>query len=562
MRKLLLILTLLSFVVFAEAQNYETTVKDGKTYYLYHVQKGEGLYRISKNFGVSQEEIVRLNPILKTEGVKLDQVLLIPIIETVDSTLYVVHEISAKETLYSISKHYKVSIAQIEELNPNTSQSMRIGERLLISKKAVTTVTTPTISKTSAQKIEEEIVIAEQTKTITKKEVDAKTTMVEKQKVEQINKLIEHTFAPEVVEEIIEVEDNTLLVDDITNDSLVSPTPIKLAVLLPLMTDAQTRDAGTERFMEFYEGLLLAVNDMQKLGHKFIIRTYDTDRTEARVQTILLDSAMKDMDAIIGPAYPQQVTHVSNFAKEHHIPVVIPFTSKVQDIENNPWLIQFNPNEEAMVQAVAKALTEHSRQLNYIFLKDDNTEITETAFILKEELKKHSLSIKEATTIQLLDGEADYLFANNKLNVIILPSDKYNNISNVVNRLKISSREYDICLVSQYSWQKENIGLNQIYAYLFDINNSSAADLETYQSNYQRFFKAGIKNDSPRYDILGYDLFTWLSYMLEQEGDNLNERIAAVGEYIGIQSNLNFEQISEKGGWMNTAIKIHDDTNK
>lgn len=543
MKKLLLILTIFcSLMASAQTMDYETKVIDGKTYYLYPVQKGEGLYRISKNFGVSQEEVVRLNPILKTEGVKLDQILLIPVREVIDSTLYVVHKIEPKQTLYSISKQYKVTIAQIEELNPVTSQTMRIGERLLITKKAVSLPT---------QKVEDKKEIVQ----VTEPQITEETKpapVQDQQRAKEIDNLLAQSFT-------LNNAEDTLVNENLVDTTVFEGKPIEIAVLLPFMTDAPKRDANTERFSEFYEGLLLAINDLQASGRRFIIRTYDTDKTEARMQTILMDSALTTVDAIVGPAYPQQVPIVTQFAKEHHIPILIPFTSKVNDLADNEWIMQFNPDETTMALRLAEQIEHYRGRVNCVFFTDDKLEQTTSNKVIKDYITTHSINNREVSFYNLLEGDYSAFFSNSQVNLVVLPSDKYNDISSCIPVLKNASNDYPILLLSEYSWQKENIQLDQLYAYLFDAKNNSMSELMSYNANRQQFFQAQIKNDHPRYDLLGYDLTSWLTYVLEQEGDNLTEKILAVGKYTGIQSDLDFNQIDNNGGWLNIAIKINDD---
>ena len=135
--KIIVLLAALMWVngLFAQAESWPKDTVDGVVVYRYTVQKSEGLYRISKNFNVSQEELVRLNPKLQTEGLKLGQVILVPVKEeqpaAADSSM-VKHVIEPKETLYSISKRYGVSVAQLQVANPEVSKNMPIGATLLI----------------------------------------------------------------------------------------------------------------------------------------------------------------------------------------------------------------------------------------------------------------------------------------------------------------------------------------------------------------------------------------------------------------------------------------------
>ena len=81
MRRTILYLLLLLLSANVRAQQllpYPTDTIKGKVYYKYTVEKSIGLYRISKNFGVTQEAILEANPVLRTRGLRYEEVILIP----------------------------------------------------------------------------------------------------------------------------------------------------------------------------------------------------------------------------------------------------------------------------------------------------------------------------------------------------------------------------------------------------------------------------------------------------------------------------------------------------
>lgn len=80
-RKFLLIIAALLAVTMVRAQellNYPLDTIDGEEVYRYEVERSIGLYRIGVNFGVSQGEIIRLNPQLRERGLHYGETLLIP----------------------------------------------------------------------------------------------------------------------------------------------------------------------------------------------------------------------------------------------------------------------------------------------------------------------------------------------------------------------------------------------------------------------------------------------------------------------------------------------------
>lgn len=125
------IFTLSAFAVFlgVNAQKSHTVVK------------GDNLYNISKRYGMSLDELVRLNPSVKDGQVNIGQVLFvnnksekpIHIVSSVDKNIntelgYII--IQPKQTIYGISKQYKISESELRNLNPNLEAQMKIGNRL------------------------------------------------------------------------------------------------------------------------------------------------------------------------------------------------------------------------------------------------------------------------------------------------------------------------------------------------------------------------------------------------------------------------------------------------
>ena len=93
----------------------------------YTVQSGDTLYGISKQFGVSVDEIKRLNN-LTSNTITKGQILKIP--STVTTIDYVVKK---GDSLYSIAKRYNTTVKDITRLNNLTSNSLTVGQQLIIA---------------------------------------------------------------------------------------------------------------------------------------------------------------------------------------------------------------------------------------------------------------------------------------------------------------------------------------------------------------------------------------------------------------------------------------------
>lgn len=95
----------------------------------YTVKKGDSLYSIARLYDVSVEDLKTLNKLV-SNVLSIGQVLRIPdIVEKSDTSVYYVKK---GDTLYGIAKSYGVSVEDIKRLNSLSSNSLSIGQELLI----------------------------------------------------------------------------------------------------------------------------------------------------------------------------------------------------------------------------------------------------------------------------------------------------------------------------------------------------------------------------------------------------------------------------------------------
>ena len=107
---------------------------------------------------------------------------------------------------------------------------------------------------------------------------------------------------------------------------------IKVALLLPFMTNEATPSANTLRFIEYYEGMLLAVDSLRNSGCSIELSVFDTGNGTKKVKEILKEDALKEANLIIGAVQNDQIAPVAEFAEKNNIKYVIPFTSKNDDV--------------------------------------------------------------------------------------------------------------------------------------------------------------------------------------------------------------------------------------
>ena len=145
MRKILTSLLILLYTsLYAKNvdNSYNKIIENGKEYYLYEVQESEGFMAIARKFGVAYQDIIEINKEATKDGLKVKQILRIPVVAgrntnpaEVKSSDFVYHKVTAGETLFFISRMYKVGISDIVNNNPGSDNVLSLGQELKIPKK-------------------------------------------------------------------------------------------------------------------------------------------------------------------------------------------------------------------------------------------------------------------------------------------------------------------------------------------------------------------------------------------------------------------------------------------
>jgi LysM repeat protein len=538
----------------AQNQNYQIKKIAGKEYILYPVQAGEGLYGIARKFEVTLDKLNELNPDA-ANGLTTGQILLIPsskktkteVVETNKTekstvlksekaeTNFIEHLVEKKQTLFAISRKYDISVEELKKLNPDLENGLKTGMTLRIPcNKSIDDKKHKNKCKDKIEAETKNIQIAETPKPIEPEVVKAKHTVDD---VRYLTRLVQN------------VKPNT--------------TPLKIAILLPLVIENAKTDAVNERFQEFYAGFLLAANEAKNKGVSIEIYTFDTEKTEDKIIEVLRNQNLKNVDLIIGPAYTNQISLVSEFAKENKINCVIPFSSKVADLATNPYLFQFNATNFVETEYLCNLLNKNTKPENIVFIDLATVTASDNGFEFSQNLK-NSLTAKnkpfqviEMATEQLVQSST--VFDKEKSNVIIFNTDKFSGIFPYLSFLNSKAMEYDIQLYEQFSWKNQNAQVKfksfSIAPFKPLINDD---DLKQYNSLFNGNFGWKKSSNNPQYDVLGYDLGNYFIALLYEFGPQFSWDKKQLPLASGIQSFLKFERNNVTSGFVNKQLYQHE----
>ena len=99
-------------------------------------------------------------------------------------------------------------------------------------------------------------------------------------------------------------------------------------------------------FIEFYQGVLLAVEDLSKHNINLELIVYDTENDSVKTKSLVEKEEFSTLDMIIGPIYNENLKIVANKAKEYKINMVSPLSNHDDFLKENLYAYQVNPTYE------------------------------------------------------------------------------------------------------------------------------------------------------------------------------------------------------------------------
>jgi LysM repeat protein len=126
----------------ASSDSLRLETVNGKQFIIHQIDAKETLYSISRRYAVPVTAILESNPESK-EGLGVGKLLKVPYTpKPKKKTEGITHTVAAKETLFSIAKQYDVSMDDLKRINSLSGNDLSLGQTLVIPKKS-TLVETP-----------------------------------------------------------------------------------------------------------------------------------------------------------------------------------------------------------------------------------------------------------------------------------------------------------------------------------------------------------------------------------------------------------------------------------
>lgn len=552
-RKLTIILAalclVLSFAQKAAGQEYtspkvevstEKVRFNGKLFYSHVVQERQTLYSICKAYNVTLQEVYDSNPNLNlaTEGLKKDQIILIPCnsgaktkeAETVtvsggqDKTVaaqtdktasqdgaqgeYFIHRVKWFEDLASIAEKYNVSKESIMNINGMTSEKIRRRDEL---------------------------------------KIPLRPENWEGDKAETTGTQVAGTLTEEEAAPAEESEEGIF-------DKIFNKKKRESSVSLLLPFNASSKASG--QMMDFYSGVLLAVDDLKNDGQTVELNVYDV----AGGAMPVTEDRFASSDFVIGPVSNSDIARAVNASKGKTW-IVSPLDPKAEALADTiPNIIQAPAPTSSQIGDMVEWIGSDSDRHDKVILITQKG-VTPSGYsaevanaVKNSGLTYSSISFNILEGRQMM-GRISSLMPADGTSRVVIASDNKAFVIEVTRLLYlISSQKKDIVLYSTSKLRTfDEIEVEQLHKLNLHASVSYYVDYDSKAVQYFLMkYRALCGTEPSRSAFQGYDLMTFFTRMSSEYAGKLDRASSLKGS--GLQSSFDLVKTS-RGGYVNQAVR-------
>ena len=518
----LLLLVATSFSYGQENRNMDKVIIGDLRFILHTVERNQTLYSISKIYDCSQEEILAANKNI-TGVIKKGMVLKIPDhtyqkpqAAKIDESKFTRHQIVSGDNYYQLHLKYGVDEQELLKFNPELKDGLKAGQIILIPRKSMAN---------------------------TEPETTAKDALV-------IEPSAKESLAPF----------RTKGADQSFNVGLYLPISATVA-------DSLKPTAKSLSFLSFYQGALMAVDQLAKSGIKVKLYVYDTERSSSNVDMLVRKPEFLSLDLIIGPVYPENQKVISELSAKNRIPMVSPLSTDDKYAKLNPWYFQVNPVKKMRMEATADYIIKEFPKERIIFLESDYSG-SETRQLREYLNKKRGIpeAAKGLTSIYNIwsrgTGELESLLKSDQPNILVLADINEVNVSIAMNRLSQLSKKYPLILIGVQEFSRmQSIEIE-------NLHNVNLRFLSTYFINYNlpavtafvENFKTEFGTEPSLFAFQGYDMTTFFLKHLQKK-EKFSRNSPSGGDAELLQTSYHFTKISDFGGYTNNSFTVVEYSN-
>ncbi len=558
----------------AQVTYNQTSVNNERT--INHtVKMGETVYSIANAYKTTDTEINRLNP-GSDRGIRAGQILRIPnVVDNVQENLSTTstyiqpylfkHIIVSKETLFSVSQKYNITVAELKKANPDLNESnFPVGKEIIIPdvyaerrNQNATIVSEPTEMPKTQHKVERQ----ETLYSISRK---YDCSVDELRQANPSLKGMESLQEGFIINIPCKSDKHLTRVDLNTNQAsyfLPQDGVARIALLLPFIEGSKT--VSQERITEYYEGFLLAVQRMKEKGLNAEIYTFDigTDNDTRRLESILGTNELNSLNLIIGGISDKQVQLISKFSQNTGVKYVVPFSNKNTGVNHNKYMFQVANSHSSLFPKIVGGFITQFANSNIIFLSEAGSDNNKNDFVkeLQKGLQRSNISYRTAPSGASIIDNLNAVADRSRQNIIVPTSSSEASLKRIMDAMPIITKNTpNISLFGYPEWQAyvnktRKLHTYNSYIYSMFYLDTAHPEAQLFADKYKKWYNKNFLATLPRYAHMGYDTGLVFLSALQKLGHDFSQGI----NYLNVptlQSALDFEPANVRGGYINTGV--------
>lgn len=555
-------LVLLTITIFAQAQPGVAPVKviDGKNYYIHTVEPGNTLFGLQRMYDCPMEEIVKANSGELEGGLKVGQQVKIPVKSSSENSITTEqktssYKIKGGETLYGISRKFGTTVDELIRLNPGVENGIQKGQVIVVPGESSeeeeeedvveTTTTNPFVVEEDNNEaievvfqdsiVQHKVLQHETMYSISKRYMVSVEEIMEMNNLRSTNLSEGQVLKIAIKQERIEkvgIKEVPPAYDPNGSGELVfdRKKQYKIVVLAPFYLDYGTgySEYVSNMATQFYMGAQMAIDTLRSKGFKAEVHFIDTKNDSTYVVKLLSGAEFKNADVIIGPFFPKTQKIVANFCKENKIRMILPVTAPQNLLNDNRLVYSTVPSDVDLMQSTAKHLAEKEKGANIILIQVNKEKDKELYNAFKENYNAIAKSTGAPALRETTIENVKNLIVRGSKNIFVVPTNDKNtamSFMNTLNKSAFRSSANDLVIYGTKDWMNFS-DVNGIYREKFNFHFLSNTYLnynDKYIIGVNRNFRKKYNTDLSRMAAQGYDimLYTGETMLMERQTPHL-----------------------------------------